>query len=80
MPLSVFLMVAGAVLFYRMGQHEFGEGFVTAGLSLALGLITWWVFGWGIWGYFAGQAALLGAMTWYNMKRHEKWKGGGEAG
>lgn len=72
MPIGVLLLVAGAVLYYRLGQHEYGAGFVTAGLSIALWLITWVALGWGWLGYLGGQAALLGGLTWYNMRRHAK--------
>ena len=70
--IGILLMVAGAIFYYRLGQHEYGAGFVTAGLSLILWLVTWQALGWGWLGYVGGQLALLAGLTWYNMRRSGK--------
>ncbi|MBK9550541.1 MAG: hypothetical protein IPO52_15940 [Gemmatimonadetes bacterium] len=40
MPAQIILLVVGGILFYRIGDHEYGAGFVPAGLSILLGIIT----------------------------------------
>ena len=72
MPIGILLLAAGAIFYYRVGQLEYGAGFVTAGLSIVLWLITWMALGWGWFGYVAGQLVLLGGLTWYNMQRRAK--------
>lgn len=76
MPAQIILLVVGGILFYRIGDHEYGQGFVTAGLSILLGIITWLVLGWGGYGYLAGQLLLYGGLTWYNIKYRPPGKRG----
>ena len=72
MSIEILLLVAGGVLFYRVGEHDYGSGFVTAGLSVICGLVVLLVLGWGRFGYVAGQVLLFGGLTWYNLWRHVK--------
>ena len=76
MPAQIILLVVGGILFYRIGDHEYGAGFVTAGLSILLGIITWLGLGGGGYGYLAGQLLLFGGLTWYNMKYRPPGKRG----
>ncbi|HET9066616.1 MAG TPA: hypothetical protein VFN22_12420 [Gemmatimonadales bacterium] len=69
--IAVLLLVAGAVLFHRIGEHDYGAGFVVAGLSVGLGVLTWFALGWGRFGYLGGQLLLFGGLTWYNLRRHQ---------
>lgn len=78
--LFVLLIVAGATLYYRIGDSEYGSGFVTAGLSVLFGVVTIFVFGWGSVGYLAGQVVLFACLTWYNMRRQAKRGGKGDSG
>jgi hypothetical protein len=68
MPVAAFFLLLGGVLFYRLGQHEYGKGFLVAALSILAGVITLLVFRWGPFGYVAGQVLLFGGLTWYNMR------------
>ncbi|MFI5109717.1 MAG: hypothetical protein ACHP78_12825 [Terriglobales bacterium] len=63
-------MIAAAIFYYRLGQHEYGRGFATAGLSLAVSLVTQVLLGWGWLGFVVGQVCVLAALTWYNIRRH----------
>lgn len=73
MPLAIFLLVVGAVLFYRIGELEYGSGFTTAGLSVGLGLLSWLLLDWGRFGYLGSQLFLFICLTWYTSKRYAKW-------
>lgn len=75
--LAILLSVVAGIFYYRVGDHEYGAGFVTAGLSLIVSIVTWLVFGWGRFGFLGGQVALFAGLTWYNGKRIKKHHGGG---
>ncbi|MBA2291095.1 MAG: hypothetical protein H0W15_01420 [Gemmatimonadales bacterium] len=70
--LDVLLIVAGGVLFYRIGDHDYGAGFVTAGLSVLFGVVALFAFAWGPGGYLAGQVVLFACLTGYNMRRQAR--------
>lgn len=70
--LLVLLSVAAAIFYYRIGDHDYGAGFVTAGLSILVSVITWFVLDWGRFGFLGGQVLLFAAMTWYNGERQKK--------
>jgi hypothetical protein len=72
MMIGAFLLIAGCIVYYRVGQHEWGAGFTAAGFSAIAWIVTWLWLGWGLLGYCAGQLALLAGMTWYNMRRNSK--------
>ncbi|MGB7212331.1 MAG: hypothetical protein WBC97_06835 [Gemmatimonadales bacterium] len=72
MPINVLILVACGVLYYRIGQHDYGQGFFTAGISVALSLITAFGLSWGWLGQVVVQAGLLGALTAYNMRRQDR--------
>lgn len=76
MSFEIVLLIAGGVLYYRIGHHEYGAGFVTAGLSLMLGILTFFALGWGRLAYLAGQILLFAGLTWYNMKYRPPGKRG----
>jgi len=69
MYLTVFLIVAGGIFYYRLGQHEYGRGFGTAVASIAMSLLTQVLLGWGLLGFLGGQVVVLAALTFYNMRR-----------
>lgn len=66
---AIVCLIAGGVFYYRLGNQEYGEGFTIAGLSVILGLLAWFVFGMGRYGYLGSQAALFGVLTWWNLRR-----------
>ena len=70
MYLTLFLMVAAALFYFRLGEHEYGKGFATAGASIAVSLFTQVLLGWGWLGFVVGQVVVLAGLTWYNMRRH----------
>lgn len=67
--LDLVFMVACGVFFYRVGQHEHGNGFVTAGISVGLWLVSAYLLGWSPGVSLLLQCGLFGAMTWRNLKR-----------
>ena len=69
MYFTLFLMVAAAIFYYRLGQHEYGGGFATAGLSLAVSLVTQVLLGGGWLSFVIGQVLVLAGLTWYNIRR-----------
>ena len=76
MPVEIILLVVGGILYYRIGDHEYGAGFATAGLSILLAVVTLFALGWGGYGYLAGQLLLFAGLTWYNMKYRPPGKRG----
>ena len=68
MPFEIMLLVVGAVLFYRIGHHEYGKGFLVAALSILAGIISFFVLERGRFGYLASQILLFTGLTWYNIK------------
>jgi hypothetical protein len=52
------LLVACAVFFYKGAEMENRPGFLWAGMSVGVFFVTWWLWGWGVVGDLAGQAAL----------------------
>jgi hypothetical protein len=71
MYLTWFLVIAGGIFYYRLGEKEYGQGFLSAAASVAISLVTRAGLGWGLVGFVAGQLALLAGMTFYNMRRHD---------
>ncbi len=69
---EIFLMVAAGLFYYRLGQHEYGQGFATAGLSIAVSLVTQLLLHSGWIGFVVGQVLVLAGLTWYNVRRHAK--------
>jgi hypothetical protein len=74
--LGILLLVLAGIMYFRIGDHEYGAGFVTAGLSVITSIVTWLVFGWGPVGFLVGQVALFAGLTVYNVKRHERQQRG----
>jgi uncharacterized membrane protein YjjB (DUF3815 family) len=70
MYLTLFLMIAAAIFYYRLGEHEYGRGFATALASVAVSLLTQVLLHWGWLGFVLGQFGVLAGLTWYNMRRH----------
>ena len=70
MYITLFLMIAAAIFYYRLGQHEYGGGFATAGLSIAVSLVTQVLLHGGWIAFVVGQFAVLAGLTWYNIRRH----------
>jgi len=68
LPFEIVLLVVGGVLYYRIGSHEYGKGFLVAALSILAGVLTLFVLQWGRFGYLAGQLLLFGGLTWYNIR------------
>lgn len=67
--LAVLLIIAAAMLFYRIGDHDYGAGFLVAAISVAIGLVTLFVLGWGRFAFLGGQLLLFVGLTWYNLRR-----------
>lgn len=76
MPFQIVLLIVGGVLFYRIGSHEYGAGFVTAGLSILVGVVAFFLLEWGPPGYLASQILLFAGLTWYNIKYRPPGKRG----
>ena len=70
--LALVFMVACGVLYYRVGQHEYGSGFVTAGLSVALWMVSAYVLGWSLGASLAVQVGLFGGLTIWNLRRQRR--------
>lgn len=69
MHFNLFLLIVGAVLYYRIGVYEYGSGVSLAGISLVFGFLALYVLDWGRFGYLGGQGVLFALLTWYNYRR-----------
>jgi len=73
MPYGLILIVlCCAIFYYRVGEQEYGGGWLLAIISVALFLIGTIAFGLGLIGNLLVQVALFFALTFYNMKRKPK--------
>ena len=69
MNFTLLVAVASGVLYYRIGQHEYGAGFTVAGLSVIVSVVTMLALGWGLVGSILAQVALFAALTVWNLYR-----------
>lgn len=72
MPFFLLFLLFGGIFFYRLGDIEYDRGFAVAGLSWAIGLITFLGLNWSWPGYLLGQGVLLAGLTWYNLRRQKR--------
>ena len=68
MPIALFITVAGAVIFYRIADHERFSPLASGAASLAVTAILT-MLGKGLAALLMGQLALFGLMWWLNMRR-----------
>jgi len=62
-------MIACAVFFYRAGEFDGSSGLLWAVLSVAISVVAWRVFGWGILGVLIAQIGLFVGITVFRMLR-----------
>jgi len=65
-------MVACGVLYYSVGQHEYGSGFVTAGLSVGLWILSAYLLRWSLGASLVVQVGLFFALTMWNLRRQRR--------
>ncbi len=56
---ELFVLICGAVFYYRLAILEKASGILWSGLSIAVTLFSWLVLGWSLIGIIAGQVALF---------------------
>jgi hypothetical protein len=69
---TIFLIICCAVLFYRIGEAEYGGGTLLALVSVTLWLLGSYALGFGWLGNLLVQAGLLLALTFWNMQRAKR--------
>jgi hypothetical protein len=69
---TILLIICCAVLFYRIGESEYGGGTLLALASVALWLLASYALGFGWLGNLLVQAGLLIALTIWNMQRAQR--------
>jgi hypothetical protein len=67
--LDVVILLASATFYYRLGDSEYGRGWMTGGLSLGLGVGAAYGFGGGTWVFLAAQVLFYVALTVMNFFR-----------
>ena len=72
---SILVLAACAVVFYWIGEADYGRGFLVAAVSLAAGVLTLFVLGWGLLGTLCIQAALFAALFLINIVRKRRSAG-----
>ena len=66
---GLVVMLACAIIYYKIGEVEFQSGFLPAGLSVLLWLAPAYFLHWGMLGCLLVQAGLFAALTAYNIIR-----------
>jgi hypothetical protein len=72
MPLYSFapiVMIVFAIFFYRAGEYDDGSGIVWAALSVAISLVIWQWFRWGLLAMILGQVGLFVGIGVFRMLR-----------
>ncbi len=66
---TLLLVICCAVFYYRLGEFEYGSGWLLALVSVTLWVLGIFVlkFGWS--GNLLLQVGLFIALTWWNMRR-----------
>jgi len=67
--LTIAIILASAIFFFRAAEIEDESGFLWATLSILISAVTWFVFGWGWLGGLLGQAGLFAGITIFRMLR-----------
>ena len=71
--LHTVLLLACVVFYFKAAEFENAPRILWAGLSMLVFILTWLVFGWGLFGCLIGQALLLGAITIVRVVRDMRW-------
>jgi hypothetical protein len=66
------IMIACAVFYYRLGEHEYSSGTLLAAVSICLWLMSDFLLGLGLLGHILLQAALFVALWAWNIARKDK--------
>ena len=69
---TIALIICCAVLFYRIGESEYGGGTLLALVSIILWLLGSYLLGFGWLGNLLVQAGLYLALTVWNMQRTQR--------
>jgi hypothetical protein len=69
---TIFLIICCAVLFYRIGESEYGGGTLLALVSVTLWLLGSYALGFGWLGNLLVQTGLFVALTIWNMQRAQR--------
>ena len=68
--ITVLLMIACAVFYYRAGEYEGTSGWIWGGLSLLVSLVIWRLLHGGFFWVLLGQLGLFAAITaWRTRKK-----------
>ena len=65
---EVFVLIASAVFYYRVGKAEYGSGWISASLSVLVWCVTALVLRGGLIAIALAQLLVLAGMTVYNYK------------
>jgi hypothetical protein len=66
------MLIASAILFYRVGEFEGGSGILWAFGSVLVSSVIWRLLHGGVVAVFAGQVALFLVITGYRVYRHRE--------
>ena len=69
---TILLIICCAVLFYRIGDFDYGGGTLLALVSVALWLLGSYALGFGWLGNLLVQGGLLIVLTLWNMQRAQR--------
>jgi hypothetical protein len=70
-PRALYIL-ACVILYYRVGDQEYGKGFMWALISFFISILTTVVVPLGTFGFLMAQALIFAAMTAYNMRRESQ--------
>ena len=72
--LQTILLIACAVLYYKIADAEDESGILWAGMSIGVYMLTWRLLHSGYVGNLLGQALLFGGITLWRVWRDERRK------
>jgi hypothetical protein len=67
--LSIVIILAFAIFFFRAAEFEDESGFLWSALSVLVSAVTWFFFHWGWLGAVLGQTGLFAGITIFRMLR-----------
>ena len=72
MPYLPVLMIACcAVFYYRLGESEYGSGWLLAVISVVMSVASW-LLGYGIAGLLLAQGGMFLGLCFYNMRNAKR--------
>ena len=71
---TILIIVACACAYYQVGEIEYRQGVILAGVSLVVSCLTFFWLGWGALASIGAQLAIFVALTVINLLRKPRFR------